>query len=185
MTGLSLLEANAITTVLAVGYVASIYVLPGGRLGLGAAGARHRNDPSVIKTRVLAVSVATTLGCLMVVSVVRNHSETIFWQGTYTLQRAAKVPHSDLVAALQNTFNRLGFTSFGPTLAYTITPLLYLGPLYALFLDAELPGQRSWTYQDHVKPLYASWVAIRNYWVVRNTSNHLYHGVYFLMVRVH
>lgn len=59
---------------LAIGYVSSIYVHPSGRLrfkhqqksGAAKEQTRSRNDPLVIRTRLLAVSVATLLSCLIV-----------------------------------------------------------------------------------------------------------------------
>jgi prenyl protein peptidase len=63
---LTLTQAHLLSAFFAVSYVGSIYVLPGGRLGLGAANARRRDDPSVMRTRMLAVSVSTALSCVVV-----------------------------------------------------------------------------------------------------------------------
>lgn len=63
------------------------------------------------------------------------------------------------------TVNYLGCTSTS-ILPHLITPLLFLGPLYAQFVCETLPGQCNWSFQEDLS-FFFSIVAIRNYLVVR------------------
>lgn len=60
---------------------------------------------------------------------------------------------------------RLGLTLFEDhsPLPYLVTPILYLGPLYATFLDSKLPFQSGWSWGHDVVPVFSTWVGIRNY----------------------
>ena len=60
---------------------------------------------------------------------------------------------------------RLGLTLFEDhsLLPYLVTPILYLGPLYATFLDAKLPFQSGWSWDRDVSPVFWTWIGIRNY----------------------
>ena len=60
---------------------------------------------------------------------------------------------------------RLGLTFFEDhsLLPYLVTPILYLGPLYATFLDSKLPFQSGWSWGRDVLPVFNTWVGIRNY----------------------
>jgi prenyl protein peptidase len=48
-------------------------------------------------------------------------------------------------------------------LPYFVTPILYLGPLYATFLDSKLPLQSRWSWGHDVLPVFNNLVGIRNY----------------------
>jgi len=48
-------------------------------------------------------------------------------------------------------------------LPYLVTPVLYLGPLYATFLDSKLPFQSRWSWDRNMVPVFKTWVGIRNY----------------------
>lgn len=63
------------------------------------------------------------------------------------------------------TVNYLGCTSTG-ILPHLITPLLFLGPLYAHFTRETLPGQRNWSFQEDVISFLFSIAGMRNYLVV-------------------
>ena len=60
---------------------------------------------------------------------------------------------------------RLGLTLFEDhsLLPYFVTPILYLGPLYASFLDSKLPFQFRWSWGHDVLPMFNTWVGIRNH----------------------
>ena len=64
---------------------------------------------------------------------------------------------------------------------YLLTPLLFTGPLYALYLYQSLPGQRWWTLDRNFLPMFTTWVGIRNYIVV---SDHFapYHSISLVSV---
>ena len=60
---------------------------------------------------------------------------------------------------------RLGLTLFEDhsLLPYLVTPVLYLGPLYATFLDSKLPFQSGWSWDRDMLPVFNTCVGIRNY----------------------
>jgi prenyl protein peptidase len=166
---LPVVHAHGLSLFFAISYVASVYVLPAGRLSLGTDGARHRNEPGVIRARILAASCSTALSCAVVGLAVKwGTPGASHRQGTSSLcSCTAFAPGVSCRAALAQTLDLLGLYSIrAPALSYFITPMLYLGPLYALFLEGALPGQTGWTYAGSARPLFASWVAIRNYWMV-------------------
>lgn len=57
-------------------------------------------------------------------------------------------------------------------LAYFVTPALFLGPLYGLYLSGNLPFVAHWTFNHRKNTL--DWVGIRNYIVVSATPPNLY-----------
>ena len=60
----------------------------------------------------------------------------------------------------------LGFSFRGGDLpAYLVTPVLFLGPLYGLYLSRDLPFMAHWTFNEQVKGR-LNWIGIRNYIVV-------------------
>jgi len=60
---------------------------------------------------------------------------------------------------------RLGLTLFEDhsLLPYLVTPVLYLGPLYATFLESKFPFQSRWSWGHDVLPVFKTWVGFRNY----------------------
>jgi len=50
---------------------------------------------------------------------------------------------------------------------HLVTPLLFLGPLYACFLGGHLPFQHSWTFRDNLLPVFCTWPGLRNHVLVR------------------
>ncbi|KAH9917138.1 uncharacterized protein BXZ73DRAFT_92399 [Epithele typhae] len=118
---------------------------------------RWRNDPDVIKARLLAASVSTTLSVC-----------AVFW-----LVKSL-IPEADIAAdpsaPLQTGLARLGLTftiaqdnPFAIILPCLVAPVLYFGPLYAEFLSEELPFQRNFSFATHIKPTFFSWVGLRNH----------------------
>lgn len=129
-------------------YVGSIYVLQNARLGLGQL-SKSRDDPSVIKARLTAVS-ASTVGSLLGVG-------AIVW----------KAGHFESVwDAVQPALEQLGLVlpspAFRPLL---LTPLLYLGPLYTAWLDQSLPFMNQWSFKRDVVRKFMSWTGVRNYFI--------------------
>jgi prenyl protein peptidase len=166
---LSPVHVHSLSLFFAISYVGSVYILPAARLSLGTAGARRRDDPGVIRARILAVSCSTILSCVIVGLAVKSVTPGASQRhGTSSLcSYTAFAPGVSCPAALAQTLDLLGLYSIrAPLLSYVVTPMLYLGPLYALFLEGALPGQTGWTYAGSARPLFASWVAIRNYWMV-------------------
>jgi len=61
------------------------------------------------------------------------------------------------------TADHLGFSFRGCDIpAYLVTPVLFLGPLYGLYLSHDLPFMARWTFNEQVKDKF-NWVGIRNY----------------------
>ena len=48
-----------------------------------------------------------------------------------------------------------------------IAPVLFLGPLYVLFLSGTLPLQRNWSFKSNLYPLFFGLIGLRNHLVVR------------------
>lgn len=188
---LSTASAHILSFVFASIYVGSIYLSKNTRLSFSSktvqvangqarlkeADERWRDDPDVIKARLVAVGVATVICCLGVVGVVAH-----FVGDVDNVSVSQWSPHasSSLTWASQNisiafysTLARLGFTLDGFSIyPYLIAPLLYLGPLYALYLSETLPFQSAWSVEYHIKPLFMTWQGFRNYVFV---SHSLYH----------
>ncbi|KAJ3515823.1 hypothetical protein NLJ89_g1510 [Agrocybe chaxingu] len=137
---------------------------------------RWRDDPDVIRARLLAVSVATLLCCVGVFGV-------LWWHV------GAKTRYLDI--AIEATFLRLGLffivqlpQSFQSLivnplpniLPHLIAPVLFLGPLYGSFLGGELPGQRNWFWKTHVVARLCSVQGIRNYTVAPLTEELVFRG---------
>jgi len=159
--------AHIISCSFALTYVGSLYVSKNARLSFSpkplepshlqdgherqkSSDERWRDDPDVIKARLMAVCVSTLLSCvsvfLLVWHIVGDH------QGSYRV-------------ALETTAARLGLSvfddhSFYP---YLVTPVLYLGPLYATYLYRKLPLQSQWSAREDVYPVFFTWPGVRNY----------------------
>ena len=59
--------------------------------------------------------------------------------------------------------SHLGYKSIMPNL---LIPLLYSGPLTAQLLSSTLPFQRNWSYKNNLRPIFTTWVGLRNFIVV-------------------
>jgi prenyl protein peptidase len=61
---------------------------------------------------------------------------------------------------------RLGLTMHPTRLhlsPHLITPLLFAGPLYAMYLSKELPFMSDWSYDIDVRCKFFTWQGVRNY----------------------
>ncbi|KAH9848746.1 hypothetical protein C2E23DRAFT_937423 [Lenzites betulinus] len=116
---------------------------------------RWRDDPDVIRARLLAATTSTVLSVGAVYGLVRSVTpeiEVYPWTALYT------------------SFARLGFTldfsrqsSLWIILPCLVVPILYLGPLYVSWLCETLPAQRRWSVRTNFLPLFQTWVGVRNY----------------------
>ncbi|VDC04131.1 unnamed protein product [Peniophora sp. CBMAI 1063] len=105
-----------------------------------------RNDPLVIKARLLSVSVATLLSCCIM--------HVIINAGHY----------DDLKTGLQSTVLHLGlFMRNRDILASLVTPVLYTGPFYAAYLSGDLPFRSGRSLSEHIHAHVQDWPGIRNY----------------------
>ncbi|KZT28811.1 hypothetical protein NEOLEDRAFT_1224795 [Neolentinus lepideus HHB14362 ss-1] len=159
---LSLSSAHILTLLFAATYVGSLYLSKYTRLsfsnkssrlkngGSRAKGSseRWRDDPQVIRARLVIVSLVTALCCLTVYTVIH----TVSW---------AKVCDH----AWYYTKVRLGFTlsSVESLYPFLLAPLLYLGPIYASFLGERLPFQFYFSWRTDVLDTFVSWQGVRNY----------------------
>jgi len=152
---LSLRDAHIINAVLTVGYVLPLYFTKYTRLSFAkisqndgtrpkGPSERWRDDPTVIKARLLSVSIST------IASLYLMH---------YIL---AAVQSNALKTGWDTTAVHLGFTLRKFDLpAHFVTPILFLGPLYGRYLGQDLPFMANWTFANN-GPLF-NWVSIRNY----------------------
>ncbi|KAI0330714.1 Abi-domain-containing protein [Cubamyces sp. BRFM 1775] len=118
---------------------------------------RWRDDPAVVRARMVAASISTALSVCVVYWLVRSVTPQT---------ELAKVPST----AFRSTLARLGVTT---DFAYDnpvyiifpclVIPVLYLGPLYADWLAETLPFQQRWSIQGNLSPLFTTLIGLRNY----------------------
>lgn len=121
---------------------------------------RWRDDPDVIKARLVAVSIATFICC-----------SAVYWL-LHSLSSPSFLLFSDLFARLGFDQGLLSLSD--PSLdgawvvlrSHLVTPVLYLGPLYATYLAGTMPGQKCWSWNMHVRHGLLTWQGIRNIIVV-------------------
>ncbi|KAI0268288.1 hypothetical protein BC834DRAFT_868736 [Gloeopeniophorella convolvens] len=130
-TPLSLRDAHLTNVLLTLGYVLPLYFTKYTRLSFSKTAAngsrlkesseRWRDDPAVIKARVLSVSMSTVASLYLTHSLVVRGSAPVThtWETTATYL-GLSFRKSDLSALL-------------------VTPALYLGPLYGRYLADDLP----------------------------------------------
>ncbi|KAI0685731.1 hypothetical protein BC835DRAFT_1455259 [Cytidiella melzeri] len=139
-------------------YVGILYLLQQTRItyssqsaeGQAKERARRRDDPDVIRARLVAVSVSTLVSCAVVVGTE--------WNVTVLSGNMA------LLSALAPALTRLGLRFQWQTLlSCLIAPVLYTGPLYVAYLSGTLPLQQHWSVKRNVVPVLTTWVGWRNY----------------------
>ncbi|KAI0337417.1 hypothetical protein BDW22DRAFT_1364191 [Trametopsis cervina] len=158
---LSVVEAHALAGFCAASYVGILYVLQQTRISYRTESAqdqakeraRRRDDPDVIRARLIAVSISTVLSCVLVFGAVRHVSGG----------------NERTSAILASTWIRLGLTS-APILPCLVAPVLYSGPLYVAFLSGTLPLQRGWSIKWNVTPVFTTWIGWRNYIIAPATE---------------
>ncbi|KAF8997171.1 CAAX protease self-immunity-domain-containing protein [Cyathus striatus] len=160
---LSTPTAHLLSLLFSASYVGSLYISKGARLSFAKPeeepearknlerrkmdSERWRDDPDVIKARLVAVSGASVV-CVGVV-----------WGVLYSDSRMP-------LQALKGTLTVLGLRpSLSPMalLAHLPVPILFFGSLFTSYLEGVLPGQKSWSWKQSVKEKFGSWVGIRNY----------------------
>lgn len=148
---LSLRDAHLINAVLTIGYVLPLYFTKYTRLSFSKTQAsngsrsknpseRWRDDPTVIKARLLSVSAS------MIASLFLLHYIVVPNQSNAT-----------------NLLRYLGFSFRMHDLpAHFVTPMLFLGPLYGRYLARDLPFMRPRIFNKPNKNTF-DWIGFRNY----------------------
>ncbi|KAG8987590.1 hypothetical protein FRB93_004462 [Tulasnella sp. JGI-2019a] len=162
---------NALCAFFTLSYVASIYLSRAGRLAFHAppvhvrdgeervrvANERWRNDPQVIRARLIAVTLST-LASGLVLGVM--------------LHRVGKC--DEPITSVGHTFKILGLGWNLPTLhswkPYLLAPILFIGPLYVEVLELLGPFRVAWSWEQDIIEKFFSWQGIRNYIVAPITE---------------
>ncbi|ETW83755.1 hypothetical protein HETIRDRAFT_240649, partial [Heterobasidion irregulare TC 32-1] len=156
---LPLNTAHIYNVAVTFGYVFPLYLMKHTRLSFSASPSagvgrervkqpeeRWRDDPSVIKARLLSASISTAVACGWAYAVIRY-----IWK--------SYIPDAPSWSFIKP---RLGLTLSGDTIpAYLVTPALFMGPLYVRHLQGELPFRR-WTFRD-VRDTFFTWTGFRNF----------------------
>ncbi|KAL0960486.1 hypothetical protein HGRIS_005527 [Hohenbuehelia grisea] len=170
---LSSSSAHLLVSFFGMSYVGSLYLTKYTRLSFRPAAQppqseqdygrrpndRGRDDLEVIQARLVAVTAATILNCLVV-----------FW----TIRSIGRGISDGSSSAVDVTTAYLGLKL--PTLSlesiypHLLAPILFIGPLYAHYLFESLPFQRKWNFQLNVVDQLFSWIGIRNYFMAPITE---------------
>lgn len=117
-------------------------------------GERWRDDDAVIKARLYAVCFSTFCSVIILAWII------------YQTDTSSQPPW--ITIRLQ-----LGFVNPpAPLLAYTMVPLLYMGPLYYRFLLRTLPFQHRWSVRSSLLPIFNTWPGLRN-WIAAPITEEL------------
>lgn len=176
---LSLNDAHLINAVLTIGYVLPLYFTKYTRLSFSQTQAnngsrsknssgRWRDDPTVIKARLLSVCAT------MIASLFLMHYIVVPNQSNATNVSRCSLMFLSFMGFSQGVWGTatryLGFSLRMHDLpAHLVTPMLFLGPLYGRFLARDLPFMRPWTFNKPNKNAF-DWIGFRNYVVVSGNS---------------
>ncbi|KAK2462514.1 hypothetical protein APHAL10511_005484 [Amanita phalloides] len=156
-TSLTIAQAHLLALFFASSFVGSLYVSKRTRLAFREHHERWRDDHTVIRARLVACTVSTTI-CVFTVAWV--HSRVLGSQ-------------NGLLETAKATAHRLGLTihpSWTSLTSLLITPLLFTGPLYAMYISATLPFMYHWSFHLDVVDKFFTWQGIRNYIVAPITE---------------
>lgn len=174
---LSPLQATLLALFFVSSYVGSLYIsknarlsfvsksvkLPDGQIRRKQDKERWRDDSDVIRARLTAVALSTVLSCFVVYWVRLRafavRTTTSAWCVFLSIVQTASEARAD-------TLKRLGFTAPHPVVAHLITPVLFLGPLYAMSLYRTLPFQKLYNLNNVTWIHFKSLLGIRTYVVV-------------------
>ncbi|KAJ7081886.1 hypothetical protein B0H15DRAFT_924169 [Mycena belliarum] len=152
MYPISALSSHLLALLFSGSYVGSLYVVRNARISPAkgpAAGhqvvAGSRDDPSVIRARLSAVTFASAFNCAVLYFLVAKHS-----------------PPSS-THSFATTLALLGVRWPASVLSCLQTPILFLGPLYASYLASELPGQAGFSVSRDFFKVFTTWIGFRNY----------------------
>lgn len=175
---LSLLQANILAGFFASSYVGCLYLSQHTRLTYNpqpdtrdhGKRVRQRDDPDVIRARLVAVSLSTVSSCLVLLLIIwlmtPASSDVSILNPCMAIDVNGDILSQKLSVAIMSTAKRLGVLGTLGLLPSLTAPILFLGPLYVLSLYGTLPLQRNWSIHREVVPLFATWQGVRNYIVV-------------------
>ncbi|KAF9476205.1 Abi-domain-containing protein [Pholiota conissans] len=192
---LSTSSAHIISLLLSTIYVGSIYFSQRARLSLGSWNTKKdddeddvgkamkgtRDDPDIVRARLLAVSLAT-IACMTVVFGVLwsrlrwdVHNVDLAWDATIL---RLGLPLCFIPASFDLSFTSLLsiLPSFKLILPHLVVPILFSGPLFACFLGGELPGQRHWRWNTTVVQRFFTIHGARNYFIAPMTEEVVFRG---------
>ena len=176
---LSLKDAHLINAVLTIGYVLPLYFTKYTRLSFSKTQSnnasrsknpseRWRDDPTVIKARLLSVSAS------MIASLFLMHYIVVPNQSNATNVSRHSLVFLSFIRSSQGMWDTatryLGFSfRMHDVPAHFVTPMLFLGPLYGRYLARDLPFMRLRTFNKPNKNSF-DWIRFRNYVVVSRGS---------------
>lgn len=148
-----------LNTLYTSGYVGSLFVLPSARTGGGrreptTGRLLDRNSPKVMKTRIASVTIASVVSLAAAGALAKQQNPALSTKDVASLLGLWK---SDL--SPKQLANLV-------VLPLTCTASLFLGPLYALFLESSLPGMRNFNLKRDIVSTLKSLPGIRNYLAV-------------------
>ncbi|KAF5360466.1 hypothetical protein D9756_004540 [Leucocoprinus leucothites] len=140
---------------------------------------RWRDDPDVIKARLVAVCAATTVCCIVVYYILWTLSSPtpstlieLFWDLAIRLGFVPSQAGGVSSKEDQTFLSKLWKISQ----PHLITPVLFFGPLYATYLSRVLPGQKYWSWEMNVRREIFSWQGIRNVIAAPPTEELVFRG---------
>ncbi|KIJ27075.1 hypothetical protein M422DRAFT_103622, partial [Sphaerobolus stellatus SS14] len=153
-----------LSSAITASYFGGIYLLRAGRISFVTPSpenegpppaARKRDDPDVIRARLRGVGISSLLSCGLV----------------YTLVALDSRDKSPWTASIATASNLLGLNfSTKAALSCLLVPVLYLGPLTAMWFSRGLPLQRNWSFQRDLLSIFKTWIGLRNFVVAPITE---------------
>ena len=180
---LSLKDAHLINAVLTIGYVLPLYFTKYTRLSFSKTQAnngsrsknpseRWRDDPTVIKARLLSVSASVVASLFLMHYIVVSDQNNATNVSRHSLELLSFIRSSQGVWDTATRY--LGFSFRIHDLpAHFVTPMLFLGPLYGRYLARDLPFMRPGTLNEPNKNAF-DWIGFRNYVIVSGSPLYLY-----------
>ena len=172
---MSLKDAHLINAVLTIGYVLPLYFTKYTRLSFSKTQAnngsrsknpseRWRDDPTVIKARLLSVSASVIASLFLMHYIIVSDQSNATNVSRHSLGFLSFIQSSQGVWDTATRY--LGFSFRIHDLpAHFVTPMLFLGPLYGRYLARDLPFMRPRTLNEPNKNTF-DWISFRNYVVV-------------------
>ncbi|KAJ7768946.1 hypothetical protein B0H16DRAFT_1518705 [Mycena metata] len=145
---LSTVSSHLLAVLFSTAYVGSLYIAKNARIRYSTQNAPSRvqpgsrDDPAVIRARLAVATISSIFSCTVVYTLLlRSTSEHPF---ASTLQVLGVRWPENLLFCFQ-------------------APLIFLGPLYAMFLAGTLPGQSKYSIDRHFFGVFRTWIGVRNY----------------------